>query len=443
MKRHAMSKLLSWKNKANKMPLIVEGTRQVGKTWLIQEFGKMQYKNTIYINFDINIKAREIFQRNIAPRNIINELELLSASKIDPPSSLIIFDEIQECNRALVSLKYFSEQAQEYNIIAAGSLLGVALHGNNSFPVGKVETLRLYPLNFVEFLEAIGEMRYNQVLKNQDYNLFNVIEDELISKLKLYYFIGGMPKAVLSYTQQHSMEEVRAIQENIIANYEKDFSKHINIASIPKVGMIWNAIPAQLAKEKKQWIYKNIKEGARASQYEDALYWLEKIGLVYKVNRVNNIGIPLASYQEIAFKLYMLDVGLLSAKAGLTIQNLAEPNQELFSHFKGALTEQYVLQELTSMNPKPQIFYWANDRSKGTAEVDFVIQVDGNIIPIEAKASINLQAKSLKTYIDYYKPNIAVRTSLARYNKTKIIYDIPLYLIGQLINIIKQKNKDS
>ncbi|GHT47442.1 hypothetical protein AGMMS49936_08170 [Endomicrobiia bacterium] len=203
--------------------------------------------------------------------------------------------------------------------------------------------------------------------------------------------------------------------------------------------MIWNVIPAQLAKEKKQWVYKNVKEGARASQYEDALYWLEQVGLVYKISRVNNTKIPLSSYRETAFKLYMLDVGLLSAKAGLTIQNLVDTNQELFSHFKGALTEQYVLQELTSIEIRPQIFYWANDRSKGTAEVDFIIQINGNVIPIEAKSSINLQAKSLKAYIDYYKPDIAVRTSLARYNKSKTIYDIPLYLIGQLADIIMQR----
>lgn len=439
MKRHAMTKLVSWKNKVNKMPLIIEGARQVGKTWLIQEFGKTQYNNTVYINFDINIKAREIFQKDIDPHNIISKLELLSASKIDPHNNLIIFDEIQECARALGCLKYFCEQSPEYNIIAAGSMLGVATHVNSSFPVGKVETLSLYPLNFSEFLEAIGETRYKQALTNKDYNIFTVIEDDLISKLKLYYFIGGMPKAVLSYIQQQNMQEVRSIQENIIASYEKDFSKHINSASIPKVGMIWNAIPAQLAKEKKQWVYKNVKEGARASQYEDALYWLEQIGLVYKISRVNNTKIPLSSYRETAFKLYMLDVGLLSAKAGLTIQNLVDTNQELFSHFKGALTEQYVLQELTSMEIRPQIFYWANDRSKGTAEVDFIIQINGKVIPIEAKSSINLQAKSLKAYIDYYKPDIAVRTSLARYNKSKTIYDIPLYLIGQLANITIQR----
>ncbi|GHT47446.1 hypothetical protein AGMMS49936_08180 [Endomicrobiia bacterium] len=228
MKRHTMTKLVSWKNKVNKMPLIVEGARQVGKTWLIQEFGKTQYDNTVYINFDINIKSREIFQKDIDPHTIINKLELLSASKIDPHNNLIIFDEIQECTRALGCLKYFCEQAPEYNIIAAGSILGVATHANSSFPVGKVETLSLYPLNFSEFLEAIGETRYQQALTNKDYNIFTVIEDDLISKLKLYYFIGGMPKAVLSYIQQRNMQEVRSIQENIIANYEKDFSKHIN-----------------------------------------------------------------------------------------------------------------------------------------------------------------------------------------------------------------------
>jgi predicted AAA+ superfamily ATPase len=233
------------------------------------------------------------------------------------------------------------------------------------------------------------------------------------------------------------LEVVRAVQQNLIDSYEKDFSKHINASSIAKVGMIWNSIPAQLAKEKKQWIYKRMKQGARASQFEDALYWLEQTGLIYKVSRVGNPIVPLSSYQETAFKLYMIDIGLLSAKAGLSIQNLAEPSRELFSHFKGSLTEQYVLQELINMEENPQIFYWANDRKKGLAEVDFVIQMNGKVIPIEVKASINLHAKSLKAYIDYYKPDVAVRTSLARYGKSQTICDIPLYLIGQLSNIIK------
>ncbi|MDR3274936.1 MAG: ATP-binding protein [Endomicrobium sp.] len=441
MQRNAMNNLTLWKSKTDKMPLIIEGARQVGKTWLMQEFGRTQYQNTVYLNFEINIKARELFRNNIDPKYIISELELMTGSKINPEKTLIIFDEIQECNRALVSLKYFCEQAPNYDIISAGSLLGIAMHSSNSFPVGKVETLHLYPLTFSEFLDAIGESRYKIGLEKGDYSAFNIIENELITKLKLYYFIGGMPKAVLSYVQKHDLNEVRTIQENIIGNYEKDFSKHIKASSIPKVGMIWNNIPLQLAKEKKQWIYRNMREGARASQYEDALYWLEKVGLIYKISKLENIGLPLAGYQQDAFKLYMVDVGLLSAKTGLTIQNLADSNPEIFNHFKGALTEQYVLQELKALETKPQIFYWGNDRKKGIAEVDFVIQNEGNIIPIEAKASTNLRAKSLKVYTEYYKPKITIRTSLARYGQYEILYDVPLYLIGQLSNIIRTSLK--
>ncbi|MDR0822282.1 MAG: ATP-binding protein [Endomicrobium sp.] len=437
MERNAMQGLVNWKNKIDKMPLLIEGARQVGKTWLMQEFGKIQYKNTVYVNFDVNIKARGIFENNIEPQNIINRLEFMFDCKINPCETLLIFDEIQECNRALVCLKYFCEQAPQYNIVSAGSLLGVAIRKGNSFPVGKVETLNLYPLTFAEFLQALGETRYQTGLQADDISVFNLIEDDLIARLKLYYFIGGMPKAILSYIQNQNLKAVREIQEDILGNYEKDFSKHINSSSIPKVGMIWDSIPIQLAREKKQWIYKSMKEGARASLYEDALYWLQKVGLIYKVNRVESIGLPLAAYAKEAFKLYMLDVGLLSAKSDLTIQNLSEPNYELFNHFKGALTEQFVMQELKSLDIKPKIFYWANDRKNGIAEVDFVIQNEGEIIPIEAKSSINLHAKSLKTYMDYYSPKAAIRTSLAKYGKNKNLYDIPLYLIGQFQKIIK------
>ncbi len=421
------------------MPLIIEGARQVGKTWVMKEFGAKYYKNAAYFNFDDNKQLHKLFDQDLDIKRLISGLELISGSRIIPQETLIIFDEIQECNRALVSLKYFCENAPEYHVVSAGSLLGVAIHGDNSFPVGKVNTIQLYPMTFAEFLDAIGETRYQMIVKNKAYNSAYAIADDLINHLKYYYFIGGMPKAVQSFVTQRNLEEVRKIQKNILADYERDFSKHIDVSSIPKVGLIWNSIPNQLAKENKQFIYKEMRQGARASQFESAFYWLSKVRLIYTVNRVETPNLPLAAYRKEAFKVYMLDVGLLSAQSGLTIQNLTNPNPEIFNQFKGALTEQFVLQELKAIT-NGNIFYWMNDRKKGVAEVDFLLQYEGNIIPIEAKASINLKAKSLKTYIDYYDPTVALRTSLARLSKHENLYDIPLYLLGEFRQIIMNDN---
>lgn len=439
MKRKIMQDLVSWKNNPDRMPLIIEGARQVGKTWVMKEFGAKYYKNTVYFNFDDNRKLHKLFDQDLDIKRLISELELISGSSIIPHKTLIIFDEIQECNRALVSLKYFCENAPEYHVVSAGSLLGVAIHGDNSFPVGKVNTIQLYPMTFAEFLDAIGETRYQTMVENKAYNSAYTIADDLINHLKYYYFVGGMPKAVQSFVTQKNLEEVRRIQKNILADYERDFSKHIDAPSIPKVGLIWNSVPSQLAKENKQFIYKEMKQGARASQFESAFYWLSKIGLIYMVHRIETPNLPLAAYRKEAFKVYMLDVGLLSAQSGLTIQNLTNPNPEVFNHFKGALTEQFVLQELKAIT-NGNVFYWMNDRKKGVAEVDFLLQYEGDIIPIEAKASINLKAKSLKAYIDYYDPTVALRTSLAPLSKHENLYDIPLYLLGEFREIV-QNNK--
>ncbi len=437
MKRKIMQDLMVWKNNPNRMPLVIEGARQVGKTWLMKEFGATQYKNTVYFNFDDNKKLHKLFDQDLDTNRLISELELVSGNKITPHETLIIFDEIQECNRALISLKYFCENAPEYHIVSAGSLLGVAIHGDNSFPVGKINTLQLYPMTFAEFLDAVGETRYQKIIENKAYNSAYAIADDLISHLKYYYFVGGMPKAVQTFVTQKNLEEVRKIQKNILADYERDFSKHIDTSSIPKVDLIWNSIPSQLAKENKQFIYKEMKQGARASQFEQAFYWLSKVGLIHIVNRIETPNLPLAAYKKEAFKVYILDVGLLSAQSGLTIQNLTNPNPEVFNHFKGALTEQYVLQELKAATNE-NIFYWMNDRKKGVAEVDFLLQYEGNIIPIEAKASVNLKAKSLKAYMDYYKPLAALRTSLARLSRNENLYDIPLYLLVEFQNLIRR-----
>ncbi|GHV01721.1 ATPase [Campylobacterota bacterium] len=439
MQRNLLAKLIAWKQNEARKPLLIDGARQVGKTWLMQEFGKTHYKKVAYINFELDVAARAFFENNLYPEAIVNQIEYKVGFKIGAEDTLIIFDEIQECNRALASLKYFCENAPQYQIIAAGSLLGVAIHQGNSFPVGKVDRLELYPMSFAEFLNALDEKRYEMIIRDKNYRYLSAIESELIARLKQYYFVGGMPKAVQTFVQTGDYDQVRNIQRDILRDYGSDFSKHIDAPSIPRVGLIWDSLPRQLAKENKQFIYRDMKEGARASQFESAFYWLERVGLAYKINRIETPSLPLAAYGKDVFKLYMLDVGLLSACSGLTLQNLAESDNKLFGQFKGALTEQFVFQELKSLVLDSKIYYWANDKSKGTAEVDFLIQFNGEIIPIEVKAERNLQAKSLQAYIKYYQPKTAIRSSLGHYGKHDTIWDIPLYLIAEFGEIIGSK----
>jgi predicted AAA+ superfamily ATPase len=436
MERKAMAELLKWKARPDRMPLILEGARQTGKTWLLKEFGRTRFKKTVYINFDADEEAKALFSQSIQPSYIIQNLEYREGVKLNPGETLIIFDEIQECNRALNSLKYFCEEAPSWFVTAAGSLLGVAIHGNSSFPVGKVQSIRLRPLSFREFLAALSETRLDKIMQDGAYGSLAVIHHEMTARLKQYYFIGGMPRAVAAFVEDGNLERVREIQLETLGNFEKDFSKHINASSIPKVGIIWNSIPVHLAKEKKEFIYKELKQGARASQFEDAMHWLEMTGLVYRLSRIDTSSLPLAAFKGSTFKLYMLDVGLLSAKTGLTMRNLAEGDDSVFNYFKGALTEQFVMEELLNLSPVPEIVYWANDRSKGTAEVDFVIQYNGEIIPVEAKSSINLKAKSLQVYRSYYKPRFAVRSSLAAYSQNSNLFDIPLYALGYLPKLL-------
>jgi predicted AAA+ superfamily ATPase len=428
-----MEKLRAWKARPNRMPLLLQGARQVGKTWLMQEFGRREFENTVYINFDRDTALKPLFDADLAPKRIIQDLELALRMKITPENTLIIFDEVQECPRALASLKYFSEEAPEYPVIGAGSLLGLSLQSGTSFPVGKVELLHIAPLSFAEFMDALGETAYQEILALKDFSrvqrLLPALKTRFIQALRYYYYIGGMPRAVASYCAHHDFDEVRVIQRAILSSYHADFSKHISSASIPKVGIIWDSIPVQLAKEKKKFLYSDMKAGARASQFEEALYWLESVGLVYRVNRVETGLLPLAAYREKDnFKLYLVDVGLLSAMAGLTVENLSGADDAVFTHFRGALTEQFVLQELKLFDDRDFIFYWAND--KGKAEVDFLMQFKGKVIPFEVKANRNLQAKSLKTFIEMFRPDAAVRTSLADLGRNAGLFDIPLYLIG-------------
>ena len=330
MYREKLEELKKWKKSLNRKPLIIRGARQVGKTWLMKEFGEKYYDKCAYINFDDNIRMTQLFEGDFDLDRIIQGLKIESGVNIEAQNTLIIFDEIQENPKALKALKYFCENAREYHIISAGSLLGVAIHEGTSFPVGKVEFLDLKPLSFFEFIEAIGENELLKILKNNDFDMINVFNTKIKEYLKLYYYIGGMPEAVNSYIQNKDLLEVRIIQKRLLEAYEQDFSKHAPINIVPRIRQLWNNIPTQLAKENKKFIYGLIKKGARAREYEIALSWLIDCGLIYQINRVNNSKVPLSAYQDFtAFKLYLLDVGLLSAMAGIDEKTLLEGNEIL------------------------------------------------------------------------------------------------------------------
>ena len=432
MYRVAIEKLLKWKQSKRRKPLIIEGARQVGKTWLIKEFGRQAYADTVYINFYSNSRMAELFASDLDTERLIMGLELYVGHKIDPEQSLLIFDEVQEVPRALASLKYFYENAPQYHIVCAGSLLGIALHQGTSFPVGKVDFLKLYPLSFKEFLMATDKARFADLLDQQDFSMITSFKQTYIDALKHYYFVGGMPEAVQSFAEDKDFNEVREIQKRILTAYEQDFSKHAPNEIVPRLRMLWNSIPSQLAKENKKFIYGLIREGARAKDYEMAMMWLSDCGLVYKVSRVNAAGIPLRAYEDLkAFKLFVVDVGLLGCMTGLRQRVLLDGN-DLFSEFKGALTEQYVCQQLKTIEDLG-IYYYTNDR--GSCEVDFVVDTGEQIIPVEVKAEVNLRAKSLKTYREKFSPEIAVRTSMADYKKEEGLVNLPLYAIGQITRL--------
>lgn len=430
MYRFTIEKLYKWKESKHRKPLIIEGARQVGKTWLMKEFGKTAYKDCVYINFDSNSVMAELFASDLNVSRIITGIELYAGKKIDPEETLLIFDEVQEVPKALSSLKYFYEDAPQYQIICAGSLLGIALHGGTSFPVGKVDFMSLYPLSFKEFVYATLGERYAQLLDAKDFELITPFKQVYINALKQYYFVGGMPEAVQSFVDDKDFNEVRSIQKRILTAYEQDFSKHAPVDIVPKIRMVWNSIPSQLAKENKKFVYGLVREGARAKDYEAAIMWLCDCGLIYKVGRVNSGAIPLKAYEDFkAFKLFVLDVGLLGCMTGINQSVLLKGN-ELFVEFKGALTEQYVCQQFKTL-PDIGIYYYNNDRN--TCEVDFVIDVGDKAIPVEVKAEENLKAKSLKSYRDRFSPEISVRTSMADYRQDDRFINLPLYMIEEIV----------
>lgn len=431
MYRYAINDLIAWKNSPNHMPLIIKGARQVGKTWLMQEFGKTQYEKVAYISFDSNPRLDTLFKKDFNIKRLIDGLNIEVGFNITPKDTLIIFDEIQENPLALTSLKYFCENAPEYDIVAAGSLLGVAHHKGTGFPVGKVEYLNLYPLSFKEFLLAMNENQILEIIDKNDFEMQKVFRERVIDLLRRYCYVGGMPKAVLSFSQEQDYNLVRKIQRNILSDYESDFSKHIPPEQVERTRLLWNAIPSQLVKENKKCVYGKIKQGARAKDFEIALNWLINSGLVHKVSRVTEPNMPLKAFEDVsAYKLFLLDVGLLGAMNALDSRSLLE-NDKLFNDYNGSITEQYVLQEFKTIGELP-VFYWASNR----AELDFLIQYQNNIIPVEAKATINLQAKSLKSFRLKYEPKISIRTSLADYEENTGLFNIPLYDIENVKEII-------
>lgn len=429
MERKAMKKLYAWKDKKSRKPLIIRGARQVGKTWLMKKFGESAYDKMVYINFDNNQQMKNLFDQDLDIQRIVTGLEMYSGQKIDSEKTLLIFDEVQEVPKALTSLKYFNENAPEYSILCAGSLLGVALHEGTSFPVGKVEFLDLFPLSFEEFLQAMGKDSHVDLLDQRDFDMASVFKQDYIDQLKTYFFVGGMPEAVFRFSQNQDLNEVREIQDRILQAYEQDFSKHAPNEVIPRIRMLWNSIPAQLTKENKKFIYGLIKEGARAKEYEMAMLWLVDCGLVHKVNRATVPNLPLKAYEDLrAFKLFMLDVGLLSSMVRLQASVILEGNL-MFKEFKGALTEQYVLQQLKVMDSL-DTYYWTNDR--GNAEIDFLVDTGDRVIPIEVKAETNLKSKSLKTYHEKFDSSMAIRTAMTDYKRDDWLLNLPLWALSIL-----------
>ena len=429
MQRFAMNQLLRWKDKDNRKPLVIMGARQVGKTWLMKEFGRTCYKKVAYISFYNNSRMNQVFQMDFDVERILMNLNIEAGVKITPEDTLIVLDEIQNSPKALESLKYFCGEAPQYHIVAAGSLLGVAIHEGVSYPVGKVDLLDLYPLNFREFLCAMGENALSDALATKDYTIIDNFSEKYLFWMKNYYYVGGMPGVVEEFRVHKDYNEVRQIQSDIVRQYEGDFGKHIDVKTLPRIRMVWDSIPIQLAKENKKFFFGQIKKGARSSDYEIAIQWLIDCGLIYKVNRVKEPHMPLKAYKSMnAYKLFMLDVGLLGALSELTADSILEGN-DIFVEFKGALTEQYVLQQLIS-DTEYTPYYFGTEKS--TFEQDFLIQKGKNVIPIEVKAEGNTRSQSLKVYCDKYHPEKAVRFSTLGYMDQGWMVNIPLYAVCNL-----------
>lgn len=430
MNRTIMKDLIRWKNKPNRKPLILQGARQVGKTWIMKEFGRQNYMYVAYVNMDHNVHMQESFAKDFDVDRILEDIGIETHTKILEGETLIILDEIQEIPIALSSMKYFCENAPGYHIIAAGSLLGVAMHKGISYPVGKVNLLTMYPLSYQEFLEASGEDKLVEYLSQADSDKKQTFKEKYISYLKKYYYVGGMPEAVMTYLQERDYDEVRNVQKTILSLYESDFSKHIESRTeLERTRMVWNSIPMQLAKENKKFFFGQIKKGARSAEFKVSIQWLVDCGLVSKVYCVEKPARPLKSYTNFSsYKLFMSDIGLLGAMADLDAESLLEGSR-IFTEFKGALAEQYVHQQLVSTT-KYTPYYYSNVQSRN--EIDFLVQIKSNVIPIEVKAEENLRSKSLKAYVDKFKPAYAVRVSMSDYREQDWLINIPLWSVTSI-----------
>ncbi len=437
MKRYALEQLKNWKNSKIRKPLLVQGARQVGKTWLLKEFGKECYENTAYVNFYDTPEAHNVFEGSYNVANIISALGSITNEQIVPGKTLIILDEIQECERALNALKFFKENAPQYHIAVAGSLLGVALnHNKMSFPVGQVDFMTLHPLSFCEFLEAVGKEVLAKNIQENNIDVLRMLHNDSVQLLKQYMVIGGMPEAVKTFIETRDYESAQKIHKDILVSYQNDFAKYTTGNNAAKIMAVWNSVPVQLAKQTrktKRFFFSDVFPGARSRNLEDAIEWLRLSGLIHLVPKVSKPSLPLAGYVESGvFKVYMIDTGLLSTMSGLAAKTVIDGDR-IFQEFKGALTEQYVLQELVLNDIR--LNYWA---SESDSEIDFMFQYESDIVPVEAKANISLQAKSLHVYRQKYNPKFSVRTSLAGYEANNGLYNIPLYMIGNVLRIISE-----
>lgn len=428
MKRNAWKQLQEWKEKEGRKPLLVKGARQVGKTYLVRKFAEAHFKNVVYVNCDNEPRVKNLFAEDYDIERIIKMLQLISGQKIVAGETCIFLDEIQEAPRGLASLKYFQENAPQYHVVVAGSLMGIALHKGTSFPVGKVDVIEMFPMTFGEFLSASGEEDLRQLLEEADWPSIKIMKSRYTDLLRQYYFVGGMPEAVSAYCTSGDVAAVRSIQNNILLAYDNDISKHAPDNEIARIRAVWNSIPSQLAKDNKKFIYGLLKEGARAREYETAIEWLKDYGMVYKILRINSPKIPLRMYEDAsAFKLFILDCGLFGAMS-VTPPEQMMIGDNVFEEAKGAFTEQYVLEQLKAV-PETPTYYWSNNTS--SAELDFVVQRGARVVPIEVKAEENLKAKSLRTYVTDNKGLKGIRFSMSDYRDQEWMENIPLYAVGE------------
>ncbi|MEB1814821.1 ATP-binding protein [Adlercreutzia mucosicola] len=440
MERFAMKDLIAWKNSPRRRPLLVQGARQVGKTWLIKEFGLANFNDIAYVNFLEDEAMGRQFDGELAPSRLLDAMSLYTGVNAKDPETLVVLDEIQECPRALTALKAFAERSPETALVAAGSLLGVALHRGVSFPVGKVDHLFVYPMTFNEYLLATGNKPMLQALEHADFDLVDSLSERYIEQLRNYYFVGGMPEVVQVFLDTGSFSDARKQQDRLLFDYEHDFSKYADASLAEKIRLVWNSAPGQLARENKKFIYSAVRTGARARGYEEAIQWLVDAGLLLRVNRIAKPGLPLASYEDRdAFKIYLFDVGLLGAASRLDASVLVE-GHELFSEFKGALTENYVCQELVASG-KVVPYYWSAENSSG--EVDFVYDYGRSVVPVEAKAATNLKAKSLRLFVERNHLNRGLRLSLSPFKEQDWVVNLPLYAAGLLPDWSKKIQQDS